>query len=127
MSVKVKSTVKINKQRVKEIEKSAIISLEQTAEATRTELINKGYMPFDNGTLQNEATFVDATDINNGKVSLVSATVFARRLYFHPEFEFQTVNNSHAQGEWFEEFISGEDRDFVKNAFKKLFKKNGGF
>lgn len=127
MSVKVKSTVKINKQRVKEIEKSAIISLEQTAEATRTELINKGYMPFDNGTLQNEATFVDATDINNGKVSLVSATPYARRLYFHPEYDFQTVNNSNARGEWFEEFISGEDRDFVKNAFKKLFKKNGGF
>lgn len=127
MSVKVKSTVKINKQRVKEIEKSAIISLEQTAEATRTELINKGYMPFDNGTLQNEATFVDTTDINNGKVSLVSATPYARRLYFHPEYDFQTVNNSNARGEWFEEFISGEDRDFVKNAFKKLFKKNGGF
>lgn len=124
----VKSKVTLNKRRIKEITKAAETSLEQTAEATRTELISKGYMPFDNGTLQNESTFVDATELSQGKVSLVSATVYARRLYFHPEFDFQFVNNNNARAYWLHEFLpGGEDEKFINNAFKKLFKKNGGF
>lgn len=124
MSLKVKSTVKLNRQRIKEIEKAAQTSLEQTAEATKTELINKGYIPFDTGTLQNESTFVDAENLDKGIVSLVSSTPYARRLYFHPEFNFQTVNNSNAQAQWFEPFISGDDKEFITDTFKKLFKKN---
>ena len=124
MSIKVKSTVKINKQKIKAITQEALTSLEQTAEATRTELISKQYIPFDSGTLQNESTFVDSTDIKNGKISIVSSTPYARRLYFHPEYDFQTVNNPNARGEWFEPFISGKDKDFIHNTFKKLFKKN---
>ena len=115
MSIKVKSTVKINKQKVTAITQEALTTLEQTAEATRTELITKQYMPFDNGTLQNEGTFVDNTEIKNGKISIVSSTPYARRLYFHPEYNFQTVNNTNAQGEWFEPFISGADKDFITN------------
>ena len=127
MSVKVRSRVKLNRQRINEIDKAAKLSLEQTAEATRTELISKQYMPFDNGTLQKENTFVDSSNINKGVVSLVSSNPYARRLYFHPEFDFQTVNNSNAQAYWFDPFISGEEKEFITNAFKKLFKKNGGF
>lgn len=126
MGVKVRSRVKLNRQRINEIDKAAKISLEQTAEAVRTELISKQYMPFDNGTLQNENTFVDSSNINKGVVSLVSSTVYARRLYFHPEFDFQAIN-SNSQAYWFEPFISGEEKEFINNAFKKLFKKNGGF
>ena len=107
MSVKVRSRVKLNRQRIKEIDKAAKISLEQTAEAVRTELISKQYMPFDNGTLQNENTFVDSSNLDKGIVSLVSSTPYARRLYFHPEYDFQFINNQNAQAYWFEPFISG--------------------
>lgn len=124
MSIKVKSTVKINRQKVKAITDEALTTLEQTAEATRTELITKQYIPFDSGTLQNEGTFVDNTEIKNGKVSLVSSTPYARRLYFHPEYNFQTVNNPNSRAEWFEPFITGTDKDFITDTFKKLFKKN---
>lgn len=121
---KVKSTVKLNKKKIKEIEQSAITSLEQTAEATRTELITKGYIPFDSGTLQNEGTFVESSQADKGIVSLVSSTPYARRLYFHPEFDFQTVNNPNAQGQWFEPFLTGAEKEFIKETFKKLLKKN---
>ena len=123
MGIKAKTSFKINKQKVKEINDDAIKALEQTAEATKTELINKQYMPFDNGTLQNESTFIDNNNIKDGKISIVSSTPYARRLYFHPEYNFQTVNNPNAQGEWFEPFISGADKDFINDAFKKIFKK----
>ena len=91
---------------------------------TRTELITKQYIPFDSGNLQNEGTFVDSSELKDGKISIVSSTPYARRLYFHPEYNFQTVNNPNAQGEWFEPFISGADKDFITDTFKKLFKKN---
>ena len=124
----IKSVLILNKRRIKEIARAAEISLEQTAEATRTELISKGYMPFDNGTLQNESTFVDKSELDNGKISIVSATVYARRLYFHPEYDFQFINNNNARAYWLHEFLpGGEDEKFINNAFKRLFKKNGGF
>lgn len=123
--MKVKSTIKINKQKVKEIEKATLKSLEQTGEATKAELINKGYIPFDQGTLQNEGTFVDNKDLNNGKVSIVSSTPYARRIYYNADnFNFQTVNNSNAQDHWFEPFISGKDKDFIKDTFKEFMKRN---
>ena len=123
--MKVKSTIKINKQKVKEIEKATLKSLEQTGEATKAELINKGYIPFDQGTLQNEGTFVDNKDLNNGKVSIVSSTPYARRIYYNADgFNFQTVNNSNAQDHWFEPFISGQDKDFIKDTFKEFMKRN---
>ena len=123
--MKVKSNIKIKKQKVKEIEQATLKSLEMTAEATRTDLISKGYMPFDSGNLQNEATFVDAEGINDGKVSIVSSTPYARRIYYNADnFNFQTVNNSNAQDHWFEPYISGQDKDFIKETFKKFLKKN---
>ena len=125
MSVKVKSKVKINQQKVKEIEQATLKSLEMTAEAMKTDLISKGYMPFDTGTLQNESTFVDAEDVKNGKVSIISSTPYARRLYYNADnLNISTSNNPNAQDHWFEPYISGKDKDFAKNTFKKFMKNN---
>ncbi len=122
---KVKATIKINRQKIKEIEATAQKSLEQTAHATITELINKGYIPFDSGNLQNDSTFVDIKDSANGKVHIVSSTPYARRIYYNADnVNFQTVNNANARDHWFEPFISGEDKNFVKDTFKKFMKKN---
>jgi hypothetical protein len=123
---KVKSTVKINKQKVKEIEKTTLKSLEQTAEATKTELINKGYIPFDSGTLQNDETFVDLKDLENGKVSIITGpTPYARRIYFNADgFTIHTGKNANARDHWFEPFISGQDKDFIKDTFKEFMKRN---
>lgn len=122
--IKVKSKVKINKQNIKKINETAKISLEQTAEALKTEVISAQVIPFDSGTLQNESTFLDKRESKNGKVSLVSSTPYARRLYFHPEFNFQTVNNKNAKSEWFEDWINGKEKNFCKNTFKELYKRN---
>lgn len=125
MSVKVKSKIKINKQKVKEIEDATILSLKQTATATLTDIISQGYIPFDSGNLQNEGTFVDIEEAENGKVSIVSSTPYARRLYYNADgFNFQSVNNSNARDHWFEPYIDGQDKDFIKETFKKFLKRN---
>lgn len=123
---KVKSTVTINTRRIKELTAAQIKALEQTAEALHTEVVQAQVMPRDSGHLQNDSTFVDYSNSKKGTVSLVSQTPYARRLYFHPEYNFSTTENPNAQGRWLEPWISGEKKDFCKDTFKALYKQIGG-
>ena len=123
---KVTSTVKIYKSKVKLLTDAQVIALQQTGEALLEHVRAAQVMPFDSSNLQNTSTFVDHSDSQNGTVSIVSSTPYARRLYFHPEYNFQTKDNPNARGEWFEPWISGDEKDWCKNAYKQIYKKLGG-
>ena len=124
--VKVSSTIKLNEAKLKELTRQQYIILAQTADALLTDLRDSQTMPFDTGNLQNDSTFLDDSQKEQGRLSVVSATPYARRLYYHPEYNFRSTNNRNAGGKWFEPYISGKKSDFVVNAFKELFKRNGG-
>ena len=126
MAVKVSSTIKLDEAKLKELTRQQYISLAQTADALVTDLRDSQTMPFDTGNLQNDSTFVDDSQKEQGRVSIVSSTPYARRLYYHPEYNYRTTNNRNAGGKWFEPYISGNRTDFLKDAFAKLFKRNGG-
>lgn len=123
---KVSCTIKLNEAKLNELTKQQYISLAQTADALLTDLRDSQTMPFNTGNLQNDSTSIDDSQKEKGRVSIVSTTPYARRLYFHPEYNFRTTNNSNAGGKWFEPYISGNKSDFAKSAFSKLFKRNGG-
>ena len=53
----------------------------------------------------------------------MSDTPYARRLYFHPEYNFKRGNNANAGGKWFDSFLND---DFIVNAYGKLLKQIGG-
>ena len=125
-NIQVNSTVKLNEAKLKQLTQSQQISLAQTADALLTDLRDEQLMPFDTGNLQNDSTFVDDSQKSKGRVSVVSTTPYARRLYFHPEYDFRQNNNSKAGGKWFEPYISGSKKNFARDAFAKIFKKNGG-
>jgi len=76
-------------------------------------------MPFESGHLQNSATYVDVGRIGQGKVAVVSDTVYARRKFFHPEFEFDRSVNGRAGGRWFDAYVVGGKRDFVRSTFSR--------
>lgn len=123
----VTSTIRLNLPRIKQLDRAAVTALKQTAEAIHTDLQQSQTMPFQTGNLQNESTYVDASEAARGHVSLVSSTPYARRLYFHPEYNFSTEENTNAGGEWFEPYLpGGEKSDFAKKAFKKLYKREAG-
>lgn len=122
----VTSKVTINTAKLKQLTQAQQISLAQTADALLTDLRDEQYMPFDTGNLQNDSTFIDDSQKSKGRVSIVSSTPYARRLYFHPELNFRTINNAKAGAKWFEPYISGTKKKFVRDAFAKLFKRNGG-
>ncbi|MDY2725680.1 MAG: hypothetical protein SOV36_02535 [Anaerostipes faecalis] len=104
-----------------------ITALEKTAEALHTEVVQAQVMPFDTGNLQNESTFVDVTSSSLGRVQIISATPYARRLYYHPEYHFSTLENPFAGGEWFTPWLPGGIyQDFAQTAFKKFYRKESG-
>ena len=124
--MQVKSTIKLNMPRINQLTQAAVTALEKTAEALHTEVVQAQIMPFDTGNLQNESTFVDCSESASGKVSIVSSTPYARRMYYHPEYNFQ-YENPFAGGKWFEPWLPGGiSSDFCKEAFKKFYKKEGG-
>ena len=124
--MKVSSQVKIFNWRVKQLTDAQIKALEMTAEALHTEVVQAQVIPRDTGHLQNESTFVDYSQSKNGLVSLVHQTPYARRLYFHPEYNFSKVENPNAQGKWLEPWISGDEKDWCWETFKKFYKQFGG-
>ena len=120
-NVQVTSRVELNMSVLNMLDGAQYEALAQTGDATLTELRDRGVMPFDAGNLQNDSTFVD--DSEKGKVSIVSSTPYARRLYFHPEYNFRRGNNSRAGGKWFDSFLND---NFISNAYAKLLKRIGG-
>ena len=121
------SRIKINSTRIKQLTQATVTSLEQTAESLHTEVVQAQVVPFDKGTLQGEAFFVDTSEAKNGKVSLVHSTPYARRLYFHPEYHFKTDENPNAKGEWFEDWLpGGKNEKFASDTFKQKYRRNAG-
>lgn len=125
--MKVKSTVKLNMPRIKQLSQAAVTSLEMTGEALHKEVEQAQVFPFDTGNLQGESTFVDCSESSQGKVTLVSSGPYARRLYYHPEYNFQTDENPNAKGHWYEDWEPGGSKaDFAQKAFKQFYKRVGG-
>ena len=120
-NVQVSSRIELNVSVLNALDNAQYEALAMTADATLTELRDRQTMPFDTGNLQNDSTFVD--DSQRDKVSIVSSTPYARRLYFHPEYNYRRGDNASAGGKWFESFLND---DFIVSAYAKLLKQKGG-
>lgn len=121
------SRITVNQRRIKQLSRAAVTSLEQTAEAVHTEVVQSQVIPRDKGTLQGEAFSPDYSNSGQGRVSLVHSTPYARRMYFHPEYHFQTDENPNAKGKWFEDWLpGGKKSNFAKKKFKELYRRNAG-
>lgn len=125
--MKSNSRVRIDKGRLRVLTRAKVTALEKTAEALHTEIVQAQVMPRDTGALQNESTFVDYSKSSQGKCSIVSSTPYARRLYYHPEYHFQTAENPNARGKWFELWMKGGIyQKHARNTFKKFYRKEAG-
>ncbi len=123
--IKANSKITINQRRVRELTSAVVTTLEQTAEALHADVANSQVVPFDKGTLSGEAFFVDYTSCKDGEARLVHSTPYARRLYFHPEYKFQTHEHANAKGEWFEDWLpGGKKEDFCEKTFAALYRRN---
>ena len=86
--MKVSSVIKLNFDKLQELVDTQAEALEQTAEALHTEAQQAQVFPRDKGTLQNEATFVDASkkktreSIHSIKYPIRQKTVFSPGISF---------------------------------------------
>lgn len=135
--MQVRSRVTINRQRLRQITQASITALEQTAEALHTQIVQTQVIPRMDGHLQNEKFYVDTSKLSQGKVKLTFEGPYARRLYYHPEYNFhqskwetpdgrQHDGNPNAKGHWFEDWLpDGKYQDFARHTFKELIRRNG--
>lgn len=121
-----KVKVKMNKTALRKLSLSQLTALEQTAEAVKTDVIAKNVMPFGEGDLQNESTMIDTSKIRQGNATISSDTPYARRLYFHPEYNFKTDKNPNAQGRWYDDWIDGKYKNFPLKAYREIYKRLSG-
>ena len=109
---------------VRQVEQAVATALEQTAQAVITDVVDEQVMPMDTGTLQNSSTFVETSESSTGVVGIISDTPYARRLYYHPEYNFRTSENKNAGGKWFQPWIDGDKKKVAADAFAKLLRQN---
>lgn len=123
-----KVKVKMYPQAMKQLSRAQIQAAEMTAQQMISEVRNDGLIPFDTGNMQNESTFVDSSKAKQGVVVIVTDTPYAERLYFHPEYQFNTSKNANAGGEWWEHYISGAKAARPVELYAKFYKRvSGGY
>lgn len=120
-----KVEVKLNAgvlQRYVEAAKQAAVD---TMQVVYTDLVSSRTMPFDEGDMQNNNTWVEQTE--NGAV-LITGSIQARRLYYHPEYNFQQKEGANGSrgAYWLEPYISGSKKDFIRDKYTELLKRRAG-
>lgn len=123
----VSSKVTFDMSAINKLKKAQLTALAKTAEALHTRVVQAQVVPFDTGNLQNESFFVNDSELNEGLVALTHSAPYARRVYFHPEYNFQKHENYFAQGEWYEHWIAGgNEEDYAQKRFNAFYKKESG-
>ena len=108
------------------IDEAARRALEKTAAVIRTEVAQAQVIPRREGILQHD-TSPDFSQSAEGHVEVASSTPYARRLYYHPEYNFSKEENPNAGAEWFAPWAEGGDRENVAaTTFAVLFKREAG-
>ena len=120
--MKIKATLKLNQEAIEKIQDAAIKALPLTMEAMKTEINNMQVVPKETGNLEESAK--TGAEGNKGYISY--NTPYARRLYYHPEYNFRQDKNPNAQGRWMESFIYGPKKDWLAKAYGEFLKRLSG-
>lgn len=127
----VRVRTRMNHQALNRIRQAQTSALEQTVKGAKesilAEIMAAEVVPKQTGHLERSAT-IDDSKSKRGKVTLIYDTPYARRLYWHPEYNFRRDKNRNAQGMWLEAWVNGQKDNIIKRTFSALWKKlAGGF
>lgn len=120
--MQVKVNVQLNPQAIQKLQEAIVKALPETMEAMKTEVNNMQVVPKDTGAL--EESVVTGVVENRGSISY--NTPYARRLYYHPEYDFRQDVNPNAQGRWLDSFIYGKKKNWLAKTFGEFLKKFSG-
>jgi len=111
--------------KINRLTEAAKQALEMTAEAVKSDVVASQVVPKDVGTLERSA-YIETSQSREGKAAVGFNTPYARRLYWHPEYNFRTDKNPNAQGKWMQTYIDGEKKDLAQQKFTKFLKQLAG-
>lgn len=117
--------IKLDPNALEGISRAAQDAALETVGALRTEIVSAQVIPRDQGTLEDSGGAVDqfAEGDETHTTLTLGDTAYARRLYFHPEYNFQKVNNPNAQGKWAEPWLpDGDLEGFAPDTFEQRMK-----
>lgn len=114
--------INYNTKNINMINEQAKLALIDTAEAIKTDLIQSQTMPKDKGDLEGD-TFVDDKRVIKGVVKIVSDKPYARRMYFHPEYNFNKEKNPNAGARWFDTYITGAKKGLPLKYYQQILKR----
>lgn len=119
----VRVDIKLNNAKINILIEAHKKSLEMTTEAVLSDIKTSAVVPKDKGATGLEGSgFVDLSDINNLVTRVVFDTPYARRLYWHPEYNFRKDKNANAQGKWMEAYLTGDKKKFIIDTYSMFFK-----
>lgn len=119
-----KVEISLDGMKIEAISQSAQIAALETIAALRGEVVSAQVMPFDTGNMQNNSTSISQT-VQDKEIHtvLTTDTPYARKMYLHPEYNFQKVNNPNAQGLWLKPWLPGGDLEgFIPETFENRLK-----
>lgn len=110
--------IKLNESNIQKLEEAKIQALKQLIPLLSTEVESAQVVPFAEGTLKDSVSY----GVENMKGYISWNTPYARRLYFHPEFNFRQDMHVNACGLWMDYWVKGDGKNWVKSAYSKLLK-----
>ncbi len=133
--------VTFDQAKINKLTEAAKQALEMAAEAALSQIKSDQVVPKQEGILERggsivikdkvtgekktvayKSGYVDKAKREQGHVAIVFHTPYARRLYYHPEYNFRTDKNPNAQGKWMQSYIDGDKKDFIRDSFAKYFR-----
>lgn len=120
MSVKV--TIKLDTAKISRLQAASKQAFEMTVEAVLTNIKTSQVVPKDTGTLEDSAFTV----INDAVAQIIFDTPYARRMYWHPEYNFRHDKNPNAKGLWMEDYLTGDKKQWIIDTYGKFLKQLSG-
>lgn len=121
--MKVKAKLRLNPKAKKKIEEAAIKALPLTMDEMKAELGRMAVVPRETGNLEVDNS---STGAEGNKGYIRYNTPYARRLYYHPEYDFRQDKNSNAKGRWMDDFIHGDKKDWLAKTYGEFLKELSG-
>lgn len=119
--MKANVTIKLDKSKIDSLLEIHKKALEMTTEAVLSDIRTSAVVPKETGELERSG-FLDLSEIESSIARIVFDTPYARRMYWHPEYNFRKDKNINAQGKWMEAYLTGDKQQFIKDTYSMFFK-----
>lgn len=120
--MKVKATVTINDAAISKIADNQEKAMKIMLDAVKTDVSQRQVVPFRDGLLKDSVstgTMVQ-NDYTLGWIGW--DTPYARRLYFHPEYNFRQDKHANAMGLWMTYYQYGPGYDWIRKSYATALK-----